>query len=109
MEEIKPWILVSIGLTLAGYMIYLYLKDRRIDHWPKVQGKVLCSEVAEEIDWSNGRRTEMYSPYLKYEYEVVGAMYKAENIGLVESSCSIQNFAENKIRKYRRGKSVPVF
>jgi len=109
MEEYTSWIPIIIGLLVAGYVIYLYLKDRNLDHWPKVDGKVLFSEVVEEVDWDDGKRTKMYSPYVKYEYIVDGVSYKAENIGLIESSCSIKYFTEDKIRKFRSGKTVPVY
>ena len=109
MEEYTPWIVSTFGYVLAGYAIYLYIKDRRLDQWPKVEGKVLYSDVIDEVDLDGGKIMTMYSPYVKYEYEVNGVSYKAENIGLVESSCSIRSFAESKIMKYPSGKAVSVY
>jgi hypothetical protein len=52
MEEAGPWIMILLGVLTAGYVVYLYLKDVRLDSWPKAQGKVLDALVLVEHDWT---------------------------------------------------------
>ena len=109
MDKLLSIIPLLIGTLTAYYAFYIYIKERNINTWPKVKGKIVESLVVmEERDDPYEDNDALYKSLVQYEYEVNGLPYKGENIGLVKFS-SWQFVAQNIVRRYPVGFTVDVF
>lgn len=107
------FILVFIGG--GGYMIYRSIQDRKKAKasltWPSTQGRVIESRVVENRSTdSDGDTSTTYRPYIKYEYQVVGATFTSDKlaIGPAVSTSNYRKSAE-KVQKLPVGAAVTVF
>ncbi len=99
----------------GGYMIYRGIQDRKKAKaslsWPSTPGRVIESRVVESSSTdSDGDTTTTYRPYIKYEYQVVGATFTSDklSIGPAVSTSNYRKSAE-KVSRMPPGAAVNVF
>ncbi len=107
------FILVFIGG--GGYLIYRSIQDRKKAKaslsWPSTTGRVIESRVIESRSTdSDGDISTTYKPYIRYEYQVVGATFTSDKLS-IGPAVSTSNYrkSEEKVRRMPPGTPVTVF
>lgn len=100
-----------IAIFVSGFFIWLgwghYSKGKASEKWPKAQGTILESEVAESRTRA-GSSSRMYEARVRYEYEVNGQKIKGDQVTLMDGSSSNRSDAVNVVNRLPAGKAVPV-
>lgn len=94
--------------TLVWLPIWLR-KIRKMEAWPETTGQIIESTAAGEWDNLNSSLTLIYKPKIAYRYVVNGQEYTGRTIGPTEINTTLRRHAEDKIKQYPIGRTVPVF
>jgi hypothetical protein len=126
MESNSTLFLQVFGLFCAGifilvflgggiYLIYRSIKDKKKAKlslsWPSTPGRVIESRVVESHSSdSDGDTTTTYRPYIKYEYQVVGATFTSDKLS-IGPAVSTSNYrkSQDKVNRMPAGSTVTVF
>lgn len=100
-----------IAIFVSGFFIWLgwghYSKGKASEKWPKAQGTILESEVAESRTRA-GSSSRMYEARVRYEYEVNGQKIKGDQVTFMDGSSSNRSDAANVVNRLPVGKVLPV-
>jgi hypothetical protein len=107
-----------VGGVFLGIGFHLYKQKRKVESYVETVGTVLRSEVTSHQKTStsgSGRNrhtttTTMYTPEIRYCYEVYGVTYEGSKYSyLGKTSSSSRGWAEKIVRQYPDGVSCTVY
>jgi hypothetical protein len=109
------WIIILAVCLVADmpllFAVFYFQARRRVraaESWITTLGEIVVSEVRSRKSARRGNIT--YSPYIVYEYEVMGQLYRGERVHLgFELGSGIESWAAEKLAAYPIGKRVEVF
>nr|WP_320118232.1 DUF3592 domain-containing protein [uncultured Marinifilum sp.] len=101
----------ALVFIIGGWLFYKHISQTIVDEaktsekWPVVKGVVSYSNIKSKK--TDGKT--MYSPDIKYTYEVQGENYTGNRISSFESSTSSYSAVKKDLIKYQQGKIVSVY
>lgn len=100
-------ILVSVFAMALGVTSTRLARESRT--WPTVDGEIVRSDIAEELDRSSRTRGVVtYRPIVHYRYRVAAADYTGERVAFGEYATNDRSAAEGVVQRYPIGRRLPV-
>jgi hypothetical protein len=109
------WIIILAVCLVADlpllFGVFYFMAQRRVrtaENWLVTLGEIVISEV--KISTTVRNRNTVYSPYIVYEYEVMGQRYRGERVHMgYELGSGIQSWAAERLANYPLGKRIEVY
>lgn len=103
-------VFVIVGVVMIVRSQRDKAKMHQAQNWPSVDGTVLESRVITSTSSDDEGGSDMYRPYVKYEYEASGGKYTNDkmSLGMVYST-SNQKKSQETVARYPAGKAVKVY
>ena len=114
-ERIFPWIFVLIGVALLVFGVRGVSRAKASEGWPKVQGRILSSEVERSRSSSRGsgsnrsRSSTTYRAEILYEFKVEGVIYNGNRVAYGDYGSSDPQHARRIVNRYPVDHEVQVF
>jgi len=114
-ERIFPWIFVLIGVALLVFGVRGVSRAKASEGWPKVQGRILSSEVERSRSSSRGsgsnrsRSSTTYRAEILYEFKVEGVIYNGNRVAYGDYGSSGPQHARRIVNRYPVDHEVQVF
>jgi hypothetical protein len=102
-------VLSGLGLSMWIGIILGFRKNKSIQQWPSVSGRITESTVVGSFQQTGRDRMWIEQPKVSYTYTVKGHEYTGHTITIVEMDSSFKQAALDKIAPYPLGQDVPVF
>lgn len=110
-KEVKELIFflpIVLGIVFAYRGVCILKKATDSKTWPSSSGKVISSEVDEEIKSTRSGRSIHYTAQISYEYFAKGNRYTGNRVFWGESSSTNRNRIQKIVNSYSPGKDVVV-
>lgn len=108
------WGLSLLGIALLAFGIVFLQDGLESAGWPRVEGRVLRSEVRVDVTQRRGatrRGVRRYYAEVTYQYDARGATYTSSRYALGETSEKYQERADAEAvaAGFRTGQPIPVY
>lgn len=105
------FVFITVIFSVAVYFINEQVnKAKETLNWSSVPGIVTYSKIGMEYSTdSDGKRTKMYYPSIKYTYSVNGVDYKGDKYEISKSTTSSQSSVSEITREFTVNKKVNVY